>query len=401
MTKQGPRYQGTKGTRGPGFKGPRGKVIPTFPLSHFPTRRGRAALLLEVLVALSIMVAAMGMLGAQLVSGLQMTAYADLQTRANELADRILGLLELDPQTQQQVLQEQGSSGDFGLQYPGFFWRVTLDKTDTDGLNVVTIQILHQENAEGLGDIEAARVVRELHLLKTDPGRINLSTDFGMTDDQITALAQAIPLADFDPAALNPQALVALDPQTLMQLLPALMPLLQQLMGSKLNLNLPEGASPEEVLKQLEDQGIDVQALFGGQGMPGGGQGGQRGQGGPGGQGGRGGQGGPGGAGGRPGGQGGAGNQPGGNRPGGPGNRGGFQGPGGGGNGPGGNNPRGFNPGGNRGGDNQGGNNNPGGNNGPTRRPGTSNNPPPRGNNSGGSTIQDFQRQRDAGSKGG
>ena len=56
----------------------------------------RAALLLEIIVALTIMVSAMAFVGAQLIGGLRMVAYADQQARAGELADRMLAILELD-----------------------------------------------------------------------------------------------------------------------------------------------------------------------------------------------------------------------------------------------------------------------------------------------------------------
>ena len=87
------------------------------------TQRGRAVMLLEIVVAMAVMVTAMGFLGAQLVSGIKMTMYTEEQTRASQLADRMLALLELDPNTVTQFVAERQADGDFGEQYPEWFWR--------------------------------------------------------------------------------------------------------------------------------------------------------------------------------------------------------------------------------------------------------------------------------------
>jgi len=221
----------------------------------------RAALLLEVVIALTIMVAALGLLGSQIVAGLKLTAYVDEQTRASELGDRLLALLELDPAIQAQVYAERASDGDFGEQYRGWFWRVTAEtiEGDIEGLSVVTLEVLHSPDLEHNESIDGAEVVRELHLLKADPGRIDLAEDFGVTEEQITQLMESVPLAEFDPYNLDPQALVSLDPQMLLELLPVLMPLLQQYLGAgavgMLNPNAQGGMSPQD-LQRLIEQGV-------------------------------------------------------------------------------------------------------------------------------------------------
>jgi len=207
------------------------------------TCHARAALLLEVIVALTIMVAAMGILGAQLISGLRITEEAETQTRAAQLADRILTLLELDLQTVERFFAERTVEGDFGLQYPGWFWRAQVEQTDTPGLGLVSVEVLRQPDYERRDSIEGATVVRQMHLLKADPGRIDLARDFGYSQEQIELITSTIPIPGFDPANVNPQELVALDPATLLELLPALLPLLQQYAGG--GMPLPDNLPPE------------------------------------------------------------------------------------------------------------------------------------------------------------
>jgi hypothetical protein len=230
-------------------------------------RGRRAALLLEVVVALTILVAAMGILGAQLVGGLRITAQADEQARASQLADRILSLLSLDPAILQKFLEDPRQKGDFGEEeMPGWFWEAVIEPSGVEGLGRIQIDILYQDDARDRKNREGARIVKTVHLLKAAPKGIDLAADFGFTQEQIDQLAGNIPIPDFDPSNLNPQALAQLiTPETLMDLLPAMLPLIQQLGGGA----LPEGVSPEDLLGMLS-----------GGGLPGGGGGGGSGDGG-------------------------------------------------------------------------------------------------------------------------
>ena len=203
-------------------------------------------LLLEVVVATAILVAAMGMLSAQLVSGLRMTAQAEELTTASQLADRILALVELDPNTVQRFFEQREIDGDFDSdvyeQYRGWFWRATVEELpDDEELGRVTIEILRARDAEGRDDIEGAQIVRTLHLLKANPGLINLAEDFGIPEEQLEMFMSMVPIPGLDPAAFDPQALVSLDPEMLLELLPVILPLIQQFSGGK----LPEGMSAD------------------------------------------------------------------------------------------------------------------------------------------------------------
>jgi hypothetical protein len=192
---------------------------------------GRAALLLEVVVALAVLVAAMGALGAALVRGLRLTEEADRRTRAAALADRLLALVELDPLMQDRLLRETQTDGDFGHQYPGWFWQMAFEPTEIAGLGLVRVEVLYQEDVDQPDRSEGAVPVRQIALLKAAPGRIDLAKDFGMSEEQVSELATLLPISDFDPTALDPQALVALvteNPEALLELLPTLMPLLEE-----------------------------------------------------------------------------------------------------------------------------------------------------------------------------
>lgn len=194
----------------------------------------RGALLLEIVVAMTIMIAAMAIVGGQLVGGLQWVAFSDHQTRAGELADRIMALLELDKATQERLFLDRDATGDFGDQYPEFMWRAYVEPTDTEGLGSVTVQVLYQPDEKKRGDATTATIAREVHLLKADPGRIDFVEDFGMEEEQVNLMSGLMGSVGIDPLQFNPQDLVSLPPETLMQLVMQLMPLIQQAMGGQM-----------------------------------------------------------------------------------------------------------------------------------------------------------------------
>lgn len=213
-------------------------------------RARRAVLLLEVVVALAILVTAMGLLGAQLVGGMKMTAYSDEQTKASQLADRILALLELDPDTVQRLTDEQQSDGDFGKAHPRWFWRITVEPLpDVEGVGQLIVQVLHQPDEENSESIDGAKVVRELRMLKAPPGRVDLAADFGLEQEAVDALAGSLPIPGLNPSALDPLALASLPPEQLLALLPQLLPLLQQFFPGA---NLPTDLSPEGLAGMLD-----------------------------------------------------------------------------------------------------------------------------------------------------
>jgi hypothetical protein len=208
----------------------------------------RAALLLEVVIALVIMVSALGVLGAQLTGGLRMTAEADDWTRAAALVDRMLALVELDPDLQELILQEQVLDGEFGDRFPGWFWEIEFQPIEqVPGLGQIRLTILYQEDIENQDNAKGARIIRQVALLKGERAKIDLVEDFGMDEMQVEQLLAAMPTVGFDPSAMDPQVLIMLatqDPEMLLQMLPALAPLLQRYFGAAIAAGeLPAGLS--------------------------------------------------------------------------------------------------------------------------------------------------------------
>ncbi len=240
------------------------------PVCHVPfaIRHSRsAALLLEVIIALGIMVTAMAFVGAQLVGGMQYVSASDQQARAGELADRMLALLELDMSRSSQLIEDLYAEGDFEEQHPGYMWRAYVTPlTDVEGLNQVTLEILYQGEPElqTVSDIDKAGVVQRLHLLKADPGRLDLEADFGVPAEQVEQLGDLIPIPGFDPTQLDPQMLMSLPPEELLAMIAQLMPLLQSQFGNMPGMPDVQNMSAEELQAFILEQ----MAARGGQGGP-------------------------------------------------------------------------------------------------------------------------------------
>jgi hypothetical protein len=258
--------------------------------AHIGCRRG--ALLLEVVVALVIMVATLAVLGAQLRSGLLMMYSAEEQNRGIALVDRLLALMELDLDLQQRLFEDAQREGDFGEQYPGYFWRLSLaplEQTEFDedapveqtldadftGLFRLDIEILFDrpDFEDELGSIDEARSLYTAHLIRAAPPRIDMTEDFGIPGDQLEQLQAVLP--DFDPEQFNPQVLITQlsemienDPTAIMALLPMIEQLMAQFGGS-----LPEGQGNPglDALRDLLGQsGGDLGGALGGMGGAGG-----------------------------------------------------------------------------------------------------------------------------------
>ncbi|MCG8402702.1 MAG: hypothetical protein MJA84_14100, partial [Firmicutes bacterium] len=187
--------------------------------------RRTSALLLEVVVALAIMIASLAMLGAQLRTGILTMQTAEEMNRGVALVDRLLALMELDLELQTRLFEDQERDGDFGEQYPGYFWVLELEPLELTELE--DEEIIAEENAEGLpllyrvdiqilydppteddpeGTLEDARSLYTVHMIRATPPAIDLSSDFGVPTDQIDQLQQVLP--DFDPQMFNPQAVI-------------------------------------------------------------------------------------------------------------------------------------------------------------------------------------------------
>jgi hypothetical protein len=184
----------------------------------------RGMLMLEVVIALAIGLTAIAVCGAAMRNSLLAAEHADRVTRAMMLTESLL--MHLDTGL---IEPEQDQTGDFGEQgAPGMSWRLELlpDERNTDMLRVTATVYLGNPD----GSENERRIILETQTLRAAPRRLNLRNDFGMTDEQIQMLTDAIPggAGMLDPEDFDPTSLARLDMDTLVQLLPTLM----QLMGS-------------------------------------------------------------------------------------------------------------------------------------------------------------------------
>lgn len=254
---------------------------------------GDGVALLEVVVALSILLVAMAVVGATFRNGAQNVMLAERMNQAQLLTDRLLteldvGLIPLD--IPEQGMPNQDLSGYFEEDAPpGMSWKleVTTDENLPDLLKV-GVSIF-------LGDPEAAddqhQRLLTTHVVRVVPRAINLETDFGFSQEQLDQLTEAIPggAAIFDPTAFDPRAIASLDIETLRELLPAL---IQALGGGMLGGQLDSilQAAQRGDLSGLQDLGKQLGGLQqpggaspfapggipGAQGAPPGGRGGQQ-----------------------------------------------------------------------------------------------------------------------------
>jgi len=181
--------------------------------------RTRAAALLEVVVSLSILMVAMAVVGATFRNCYQNAELTDLLTRSMMETERLLaemdaGLLDI---------KEQEQSGWFGDEGPpGMSWRVEVTPHENmPDLLDVDIHIF-------LGDPDASddehRRLLTTRVQRPEPRGIDFEKDFGLDQDQIDALTDAIPggAGVFDPQNFDPRSLAALDLDQIVDLLPTL-----------------------------------------------------------------------------------------------------------------------------------------------------------------------------------
>lgn len=203
----------------------------------------RAALLLEVVIALAVLVAAVGLLGGQLVGGLRMTGYAEEQLRAELLTERVLGMVQLDPNTQRRIAEAEETAVEdvVGDDYPGYFWRVQKlpIEPDDETLFRVTLEVLRQDDPDRLDSINGAQVVRRLAFLQAPTTKIDMES-LGLTPDVLGQLggaggdlASMLPLLTGllggDAGGIDIQQLLStIDPGTLATILPMIQSLASQ-----------------------------------------------------------------------------------------------------------------------------------------------------------------------------
>jgi hypothetical protein len=208
-------------------------------------------LLLEVVVAMTIMIVTLAVMGAQLNTGLRTTYTADDITHGAALADRFLATIELDLERQRSIFEDEQREGDFGPQYPGYYWELVIEPLDEEDVGVtlvddetgeetqvaqLTVYIYRDANVGFYEEFsgtrpDGARLIHSVHVIRATPARIDLQEDFGLTEEQVTGISDVLP--DIDPNNFNPQELLQMiseDPESFAMLLQdeRILPLLQQ-----------------------------------------------------------------------------------------------------------------------------------------------------------------------------
>ncbi|MCK6455334.1 MAG: type II secretion system GspH family protein [Phycisphaerae bacterium] len=190
-----------------------------------PMRRCRcraAMILLEVVIALGIMLLSFAAVGGALRNGTFAAERAERVLRAMMMTEELLTKLDTGV-----LLPEQEQSGEFGdLVMPGMSWKLEIQPDDQEPDLLLVTATIYEELPTGTEG--ERRALLETHTLRAKPRTINLKNDFGMTDEQLEMLTSAIPGGGqfLDPENCDLTSLAKLDMDTLTELLPALLALM-------------------------------------------------------------------------------------------------------------------------------------------------------------------------------
>ncbi|MCH8854257.1 MAG: hypothetical protein IID41_16635 [Planctomycetes bacterium] len=194
----------------------------------------RGALLLEVILAMTILFMGMSIIGIQLQTSIKIGYDNERRTQALMLAEGKLAQLDSGAINLEREMGADGvMEGDFGKSFPGYFFRFTMEPhDDLEDIFEVTTEILYGPPEDDLepGDIEDADTVMVLHSFRATPPTLNLQRDFGVSDEQIEELTASLP-PDLDPLDFSPAAFAEMDLATLMELMPQLLEIFGQGFG--------------------------------------------------------------------------------------------------------------------------------------------------------------------------
>jgi len=235
-------------------------------ISRWGARVRPGAALLEVVVALGILLMAMAMVGMAIRNSDRIARDAVEKSRALMLTEQLITYLDTGQEAFKDVANQREASGYFSVDAPpGWSWSVSMEKDpNVEGMERVTVKVIE-------GDPDAPedeqRPLLVTHFLRAEKRNINLQEDFGMTEEQVTQITEAIPggAALFDPTDFDPTSLARLDMDTLKEVLPMIMEQFGAMAGG-----LPGGMSPEQMMNQLQRDPNAMRELQGlAQGMQG------------------------------------------------------------------------------------------------------------------------------------
>jgi len=213
----------------------------------------RAAALLEVVIALSVLLVCMSVVGVIFSNGTYYIERAEELARADIMTERLIGQIETGITT----LDAQETIGDFADEgVPGMTFRVLVnpDPNVTDLLRV-DIDVFMGNPAED----ENARLVTTTHLLRAAPKGIDFARDFGFEEEQLAKVTEAIPGGEavLDVTNFDPKSLASLDLDMLVQMLPTLMQAMGgNLAGGDLSALLQAAAAGDTSMLQQLTQGM-------------------------------------------------------------------------------------------------------------------------------------------------
>ncbi|MCK6484636.1 MAG: hypothetical protein HUU22_12155 [Phycisphaerae bacterium] len=230
----------------------------------------RGVVLLEVVVALSLLLVALAMIGAAFRNSDRNARRAVEQARAMMLSEQVITYFDTQ---QPQFKDEREVSGMFDVDGPpGWGWKVTVvDDVNVEGMKRVTVRIV-EGDPDGSEDDQ--RPILVSHFLRAEPKNFNLQEDFGLTDEQIEELTAAIPggAAFFDPEDFDPTSLARLDMDTLTEILPMLMEAFAGVAGQMggMGAGAGGGMSPEQLMQQMNQMNQQIGGGRSGSGQAGG-----------------------------------------------------------------------------------------------------------------------------------
>jgi hypothetical protein len=160
-------------------------------------------ILLEVIVSIAILALGVAAIGGQMFQAQRASQRADRIARAVLLAESLIA--ELDSGLILPEQEQEGYFDQFGMHYDGWAWRMIIDPTQDEGMFLVTIEVYYGHPEYTTDDLDDKALIYETHMLRTEPGTVNLVDELGL-DDEMLEQVQSLPgiPPDFDPENINP-----------------------------------------------------------------------------------------------------------------------------------------------------------------------------------------------------
>ncbi|MCP4245448.1 MAG: hypothetical protein GY778_00210 [bacterium] len=217
---------------------------------HCDTKRAPAYLLLEVMLAMTLLVLGLATIGAQVQRSFDTAHDTHRTLRAINLVESKLAELEAEliPNIDEAI--EDELEEEFGRLFPDYAWRLRIDPTQTPELWLVRLDILYQRRLdvdEEEFDFEEAEVVYSVRTLRATPATIDPARDFGADEETLERLTEAFGGLEVDVSNLSPRLLAGLPTDQLLAGLAAM-----QEAGLLQGVDL-SAVLPPEILEMLDE----------------------------------------------------------------------------------------------------------------------------------------------------